>query len=271
MITSSTIHSRPLLKGLFPFRLGATSYTIQADMLSNLMYLAPLVDDVELVLFENGQLSNLPRETDLLAMAQLAQQQNLTYTVHLFGDLDIGSSQKAQRQQALQNHIRIMELTAVLQPWAWILHLHGDNGGPPPQQELASWQKRTVTSLREIMGNNFAPHQICVENLGYKFSLLTPIIEELDLAVCLDIGHLLLQDLEVGPYLDQWLTKTRVLHLHGLQNGVDHIAASHLPPGLLADLLTRLQAPGQPARVLTMEVFSETDFLDSLQAVAQAL
>ena len=43
------------------FRIGATSYIIPADILPNVEYLAPQVDDVELVLFETDEYgSNLP-------------------------------------------------------------------------------------------------------------------------------------------------------------------------------------------------------------------
>ena len=44
-----------------PFRVGATSYVIPDHILPNVEYLAPLVDDVELVLFETDEYgSNLP-------------------------------------------------------------------------------------------------------------------------------------------------------------------------------------------------------------------
>ena len=43
------------------FRIGTTSYIIPADILPNVEYLAPQVDDVELVLFETDEYgSNLP-------------------------------------------------------------------------------------------------------------------------------------------------------------------------------------------------------------------
>jgi len=38
--------------GRTPFRVGATSYVLPDHILPNVEYLAPMVDDVELVLFE---------------------------------------------------------------------------------------------------------------------------------------------------------------------------------------------------------------------------
>ena len=41
------------IKGAFPFRIGATSYVLAADMLTNVRYLADRVDDIELLVFES--------------------------------------------------------------------------------------------------------------------------------------------------------------------------------------------------------------------------
>jgi len=48
------------IKDRFPFRLGTTSYIVPADLMPNVVFLSPLVDDVELVLFESDTISNLP-------------------------------------------------------------------------------------------------------------------------------------------------------------------------------------------------------------------
>src|SRR5690606_5606110 len=44
-----------------PFRVGATSYVVEDDLLPNARYLAPIVQDMQLVLFDlPGGPSNLP-------------------------------------------------------------------------------------------------------------------------------------------------------------------------------------------------------------------
>lgn len=48
------------MKGIFPFRLGTTSYILPDGLVTNVEFLGPLVDDVELVLFESEEVSNLP-------------------------------------------------------------------------------------------------------------------------------------------------------------------------------------------------------------------
>ena len=73
------------------FRIGTTSYIIPADILPNVEYLAPQVDDVELVLFETDEYgSNLPDAALRGRLAELAHAHALTYTVHLPLDLRLG-------------------------------------------------------------------------------------------------------------------------------------------------------------------------------------
>ena len=75
------------------FRIGTTSYIIPADILPNVEYLAPLVDDVQLVLFETDEHgSNLPDATLRQRLADLAAQYGITYTVHLPLDLRLGDT-----------------------------------------------------------------------------------------------------------------------------------------------------------------------------------
>ncbi len=70
MVISSPI--LPDLKGRFPFRLGTTSYIIPDAIFPNVRFLAPLVDEIELVLFESGRDDNLPSGEDISALAALA-------------------------------------------------------------------------------------------------------------------------------------------------------------------------------------------------------
>ena len=83
-------HPPPVLKGAFPFRLAATSYIIPADILPNVRFLGPFVDEVELVLFESAYESNLPSEETIRELKSLASGMNLTYNVHLPTDAFVG-------------------------------------------------------------------------------------------------------------------------------------------------------------------------------------
>lgn len=72
------------------FRLGATSYVIEDDLVSNARYLAAHnLHDMELVLFDldDGR-SNLPTCDTVAELNALARAHDLTYTVHLPLDIN---------------------------------------------------------------------------------------------------------------------------------------------------------------------------------------
>ena len=60
------------LKGRFPFRLGTSSYIIPDDILPNVEFLADRVDDVELILFESDEISNIPDTATVERLAWIA-------------------------------------------------------------------------------------------------------------------------------------------------------------------------------------------------------
>ena len=75
----------------YPFRLGTTSYIIPDDILPNALYLAGKVRDIELILFEvDDGPNNLPSPEVIQALSKVAQDNDLTYTVHLPLDLKLG-------------------------------------------------------------------------------------------------------------------------------------------------------------------------------------
>ena len=87
------------LKGRFPFRLGTSSYIIPADIIPNVEYLADKVDDVELVLFESDEISNIPDAGTVETLANLAARHGLSYTVHLPLDAPLGHADEPVRKR----------------------------------------------------------------------------------------------------------------------------------------------------------------------------
>jgi sugar phosphate isomerase/epimerase len=263
----------PCLKNSLPFRLGTTSYIVPADILPNLYHLRDRVDDVELVLFESDEFSNLPLPGDVEAMARLKHEARLTYTVHLPLDTRLGSSNEVERTASVEKCRRVIQRMESVEPFAWILHLHGDRRGEPPTGDAARWIEQNRRSLGELLEDGPDARRICVETLDYDFERVAGLVEEFDLAVCLDIGHLLVHGRDVAGHVDRWLDRTQVFHVHGVgADGQDHSDLGCLPDGMLEDLANRLaRLASDDLRVVTMEVFGEDDFERSMQTVAERL
>jgi sugar phosphate isomerase/epimerase len=242
------------LKNRFPFRLGTTSYILPADVLTNARYLARLVDDIQLVLFESPDVSNLPDADTIARLADVAEEQGVTYTVHFPLDVRLGAASEAVRRRAVAHCRRIVELTAPLDPFGYAVHFDGSENGEQAT-DARGWRDALERSARDLAALGVAPEKLGVETLAYPFEQVADIAERHGFSVCLDIGHVQVAGRDLGEYLDRYLRRARVLHVHGVREGQDHESLREQPRAVLADLMARLAAPAAPPRVVTVEVF----------------
>jgi sugar phosphate isomerase/epimerase len=259
---------RASLKSQFPFRLGTTSYIVPDEILPNVLYLADKVDDIELVLFESDEFSNLPDATTMKRLKEIADGADLTYTIHLPLDTWMGHEQESVRVQSVDKCLRVIERTAPLSPFAYVLHFHGDERGECPSADLNRWIEGHRRSVEKLL-QNVHSHDLCVETLDYPFAVIEDIVGDYNLSVCLDIGHLLMCGHTPEDYLDRYLPRTRVLHLHGIEDGNDHRSLSFFPAGLLSDIIEHLGNGANIPRVLTMEIFDEEALNQSLSVLSR--
>lgn len=100
----------------YPFRLGTTSYIIPDDILPNARYLAGKVRDIELILFEvDDGPNNLPSSEVIEELSRIAQQHDMTYTVHLPLDLKLGED-GSEQDRSLVKAKRVIDCTRGLAP-----------------------------------------------------------------------------------------------------------------------------------------------------------
>ena len=254
-----------------PFRIGATSYVLPADLLPNVRFLAGKVQDVELVLFDiDGGQSNLPSPAVVAEMASLAEAHGLTFTVHLPVDLRLGAGGDPDHISLIKAK-KVIDCTLPLRPWAYLAHLDGREirqGATPAQ--LRRWQEMSIRALAVVAGSAGSSQIIALENLeGYPLDLLLPVIERIPVSRCVDIGHLWLDGHDALPYLREALPRTRVVHLHGIHER-GHQSLSFVPPEHLAAVLQHLVSETYDG-VLSLEVFGEADFSTSLEALNRGL
>lgn len=249
----------------FPFRLGATSYIIPADIIPNVRYLAGKVRDVELVLFDlpDGP-SNLPTPAQVTELRAIALDNDLTFSVHLPLDLRMDST-GGPNHPSLEKARRVIDCTRDLQPFAYIAHLDGRELNP---SGLQRWQADAIRALR-LVGDWLGDLSLlALENLeGFPLDLHTPILDAVPVSRTVDIGHLWLDLHDPIPYLRTALPRTSVIHLHGVSTS-DHVSLAHLPAAKLSAVIHELLAYNYTG-VVTLEMFSERDFLSSLVVLEQ--
>ena len=234
--------------------------------------LAPLVDDVELVLFESDEYgSNLPGQEAIAELKQLAKAHDLTYTVHLPLDLRLGDDDSA-RHPSLEKARRVIERTQLLDPFAYVVHLDGraiQHGASV--DELARWQSQAARSLEQVAGWAGSARCVCVENLeNYDPAAFAFVLDTVPVSRCVDVGHFWLKGLDPLPHLRQWHAerRTRVVHLHGVGER-DHQSLALAPPDALDAVVKHLLE--NMRGVVTMEVFGVDDFFSSRQALEKAV
>ena len=256
------------MKRRLPFRLGSTSYVYPDKILPNVRQLAPLVDDIELVLFEVDDQNNLPSSDVIAELRVLAAAHNLSYTVHLPLDLRLAAGDDAWRSPSMDKARRAIRAVRPLNPWAYVVHLDGTEiacGAGP--STLARWRDQATESLEMIGRETGDPRLVAVQNLEtYAPAAFLGLLDRLQVGLCVDVGHVLKAEDDPIPVLLAHLGRTRVIHLHGSRNGRDHRGLDLLPDGLLGDLLDLLLAAHYRG-VLTLEVFTERHFFPGRELI----
>ncbi len=252
------------------FRIGTTSYILPDDILPNVEYLAPRVDDVQLVLFETDEHgSNLPDAALRRRLASLAEAHDVTFTVHLPLDLRLGDGGEAT-DLSLVKARRVIDATRELHPYAYTAHLDGALlMQKPTGGELATWQANAIQALHVVLGWLDRPELLCIENIErWDADALGPVVEAAPVGLTADIGHFWLQGADPLTYLRRWEGRVRVVHLHGIA-ARDHASLAHITRERLDPVMAYLQRRFQG--VLTLEVFSRDDLDSSLEALNASL
>jgi len=251
----------------YPFRLGTTSYIIPDDILPNAHYLAGKVRDIELIPFEvDDGPTNLPSTKVIDELSQIARQSDMTYTVHLPLDLKLGNN-GSEQDQSLVKAKRVIDCTRGLNPWAYVLHLDGKSVRTSTDKGLIKqWQDNSVRALDIVSEWVGGAEKLAVENLEtYPLDFIQPVLDRIPVSRCVDIGHLWLDGHDPLPYLQAALPRVRVIHIHGLAER-DHRSLAFMPQEKVQavwDELIRAQYAG----VLTLEIFSEEDFISSMEVI----
>lgn len=254
------------------FRIGTTSYIIEDDLLPNTRWLADKVDDIELVLFDldDGQ-SNLPNQETAVSMRHVADEHDLTFTVHLPLDIRLNDDGSVEHP-SIHKAKKVIDCVRPLQPYAYVLHLDGRHvrGEDVPETAVLAWQQQSVTALNLLAECVDGFDKLAVENLeGYPLDFILPVVAQLPVQRCVDVGHLWLDGHDPLPYLHAALPRTSVIHLHGLDTR-DHSSLVHMTNAQVDGIIHYLLAE-KFAGVLSLEVFGEADFRSSLTAVHESM
>ena len=272
-------------------QIGTTSYIYPDYIIPNVKKLVNLVDDVELVLFEGKDYSNLPSKEDVSTLKKISDKTGISYTVHLPIDLDICSGDSEFRKLSLRRMIEIMKLASILNPRGYIVHLprrnvipeciNRGNVIPDPRMNQSEvnrgnveseemWVLRTVRSLSEIF-IEFGNENVFIENLSYPIKHILPIIEEFDFQLCLDISHTLRCSDTWKEILDNNFNKIKVIHFYGQEKeGEGHTGLQNAERSFVKSVVDKILS-SKYSGLLTLEVFGTEDFFESKRILEEEI
>lgn len=256
---------RETYKNAYPFRLATTSFIYPAGYSDNVRRLAPVVDEIELLLLESD---HLPDSAEISQLQKLAKDQDVSYNVHLPMDIRLGAVDADQRHRSISAVAQTLERVAPLAATTNTLHLTVDDT-VQTGVDLNAWQSRCMESLEDLIRRTQIPsRQLSVETLDFNPQWLVDIVEPMDLAICIDVGHLLRFGYDLASVIDLFQQRTTAYHLHGVAGGKDHLSLAKLDADAASTLIPVL---GHFCGTVSLEVFNHRHFSESLDALASLM
>jgi hypothetical protein len=247
------------MRNIYSWVLGTTCFVYGLDISRNLDFLANQVEDIELIWYDlkNGP-SNLPTPALIDKLITVKNQHNLSYTIHL--PLDIKQDPAQPTDISLLLAKKVISFSLALEPAAYVFHL--ESRMLSDCFENSNYDRLFFAIEKLLSFSMTSPELFSLENLEFSpLFYYTPVYEKFPISRCIDIGHLWKDGSDPLPILQEYLHQTKVIHLHGVQDGQDHISLDTVASSQLVPVVDYLKA--NYAGVLTLEVFSEPDFLTS--------
>lgn len=254
-------------KNRFAFRLAAPSFIYPDGIVPNVRMLAPVVDEIELLLFESTPADRLPTQEEIGQLCVLAGNDDVTYNVHLPLDVNLTDADAEKRDDAVSRISKAVKRARPLSPSTWTLHLpYAEAAGDAAS--VSRWQARCAHATEKLLGAaDLVPRSVSVETLSYPPAWLEPVVDALGLSVCVDIGHLVEHGYDICRTFGRFEPRVSILHLYGGSvAGRGHVSLDRLPQEHVP-AVSRIVA--RFSGIVSLEVFSRRDLDASLTALAR--
>ena len=254
-------------KNHYDFRVAAPSFIYPAGYVANAKKLAPLLDEIELLLFESAP-ESLPTRRQIDELTAIARDTGISYNVHLPLDIDLSLPDKSRRDHSVSLLADIIDHVKPLAPTTHTLHLICKERSDDPSS-VNRWQELAAEGLSTLLRRISIPaRDISVETLDYPPIWLKPFIDNYGVSVCLDIGHVIRYGYNLEETWQTFSQRTTIIHLHGVVEGKDHRALDRLHK---KHWDTTARILGQFRESLSLEVFSPERLIRSLSFLPELI
>ena len=247
-------------KNRYPFKIGTTSYIYPDNIIPNVKMLGPYLDEIELLIFESSD-ETLPSSGIFKELAYLSKEFDITYNIHLPTDISLADPLYIRQKDALNKIKRVVHLAAPVSPSTYTLHLPYDFGFFGKEAHV-KWSENIFWVMEELLSSGIESKKISIENLMYPFEWAENLIKKFNLSVCMDMGHLILQNINIEDFFFRYYEHISIIHLHGVDGNKDHISLDCMKEEKSARVVNILK---KFKGVVSIEVFSFNDLKSSLE------
>ena len=192
---------------------------------------------------------------------------NITYNIHMPVDIYLGHHKKEIRNCAIDTVLKFIDFTESLRPVTRTLHLNL-NQKNMGKKEILKWKDCLRKSFEFFEESEFDISGFTIENLNYPYELLDDLLSEFDVGVCFDIGHLIMEKVDLSEIYEKYKNRIKIIHLHGSDGVIDHASLKYLSRKNSEKIIEILKDFTQSVSV---EVFSIQDLQESLEYLEQIL
>lgn len=250
--------------------IGCTSFIIPDYYVPAVRECVRYADDIALLLLEAGSKGeSLITLAEIRELGRIARDAGITWNIHL--PTDGGFATPESGRQYTENIIRTIELTRELEPHTWG---HARGHGPHPRTGHAAASDGGGDGKNPPLpgANHALSARTGIPGSGKlgtpPYGLSGRLVAATEHSRCFDIGHVWKEGLKPEELLPLWLPDIRMCHLHGLEKR-DHKSLHHMPASVL-DALLHPMWDISFTPLITLEVFSLDDFLNSHQAMLES-
>jgi sugar phosphate isomerase/epimerase len=178
-------------------------------------------------------------------------------------DIAISAHDDRQQQGAVETFKNVIQRLMPLAPSFFCLHVPY-NENDIQTTTVKTWRDRVRSNMERLLGNGIDAKAISIETLDYPLELIEDIILDLNFSVCMDVGHLILQGIDIVNVFNRFASKTSVIHLHGVERNHDHLSLDRLPEQYINPIIEILK---RFTGIVSLEVFSYNHLKPSLQVL----
>ncbi|MBY8999546.1 MAG: sugar phosphate isomerase/epimerase [Candidatus Heimdallarchaeota archaeon] len=170
-------------------------------------------------------------------LVKIKEEESISFSVHLpLWAIEPAAFAPEIRKASVEIFVNCINLTKPLDPLCWVMHPTGSltvefmNMNLPEfaqaimMQQFTLYATEAIKQTLELTG--IEPRKLAIENIEYPFDIMYPIIQQLDLSICFDTGHLLAGfsgNMGVIEFLENYYCRIIEFHIHdGEYPRVDH-------------------------------------------------